>query len=108
MINKALSYIGLAKKAGRVSTGAFLTERLVKSGRAELVIVACDASLRTKKDMNNLCRSGNVELIEHFQKDELGELFSKEGISAIGISDNNFKGAILRAISETEVINGQN
>ena len=40
MINKTLSLLGLAQKAGRVASGEFSTEKAVKEGRAFLVIVS--------------------------------------------------------------------
>ena len=48
--DKALALIGLATKAGRTVSGEFMTEREVKSGRAALVVVACDSSENTKKN----------------------------------------------------------
>ena len=47
--SKALSLISLATKAGKTVSGEFSTEKETKSGRAELVIVAEDASDKTKK-----------------------------------------------------------
>ena len=41
--------ISLATKAGKTASGEFSTEKEVKTGYAELVIVATDASENTKK-----------------------------------------------------------
>ena len=49
MIERLLNMIGLARRAGKVSTGAFVCEKMIKSRRARLVILACDASENTKK-----------------------------------------------------------
>ena len=38
--DNVLSMLGIAAKAGKVSSGSFLTEHAVKSGGAHLVIVA--------------------------------------------------------------------
>ena len=48
-MNRALSMISLATKAGKTKSGEFMTEKEVKEGRAHLVIVADDASDNTKK-----------------------------------------------------------
>ena len=53
--SKALSLISLATKAGKTVSGEFSTEKETKSGRAELVIVAEDASDNTKKKFQNMC-----------------------------------------------------
>ena len=51
---KAASYIGLAKKSGRLVSGEYMVEKTIKEGKAELVIVAADASENTKKNFNLL------------------------------------------------------
>ena len=54
-MNKTLSMISLATKAGKTLSGEFLTEKEVKEGRAHLVIIAGDASANTKKKFQNMC-----------------------------------------------------
>ena len=54
-MNRALSMISLATKAGKTKSGEFMTEKEVKEGRAHLVIVADDASDNTKKKFQNMC-----------------------------------------------------
>ena len=54
-MNRALSMISLATKAGKTKSGEFMTEKEVKEGRAHLVIVADDASDNTKKKFKNMC-----------------------------------------------------
>ena len=54
-MNRALSMISLAAKAGKTKSGEFMTEKEVKEGRAHLVIVADDASDNTKKKFQNMC-----------------------------------------------------
>ena len=53
--SKALSLVSLATKAGKTASGAFCTEKEVKTGMAELVIVAEYASANTKKKFKNMC-----------------------------------------------------
>ena len=53
--SKALSLVSLATKAGKTASGEFCTEKEVKTGMAELVIVAEDASANTKKKFKNMC-----------------------------------------------------
>ena len=44
--------LGLAMKAGKVSSGEFATEQAVKSGSAYLVILAETASANTQKKIS--------------------------------------------------------
>ena len=53
--SKALSLVSLATKAGKTASGEFCTEKEVKTGMAELVIVAEEASANTKKKFKNMC-----------------------------------------------------
>ena len=45
--NKIFSLLGLATRSRNVVSGEFMTEKAVKEGRAQLVIVADDASANT-------------------------------------------------------------
>ena len=47
--NKVYSMIGLAMKAGKLTSGEFSVEHAVKAGKAALVIVSETASENTKK-----------------------------------------------------------
>lgn len=61
-MNKTLSMISLATKAGKTKSGEFMTEKEVKEGRAHLVIVADDASDNTKKKFQNMCEIGRAHV----------------------------------------------
>ncbi len=50
-MNKTLSLIGLAMKAGKVVSGEQTVEMAIKSGEVFLCIVAVDASDNTKKEV---------------------------------------------------------
>ena len=65
--------ISLATKAGKTASGEFATEQSVKSFRAELVIVATDASDNTKKKFQNMCEFYEVPI--YFYKDKAIFLF---------------------------------
>ena len=56
MVNskKLLSLLGLAKRARKVVSGEFSTEKSVKSGRSQMVIVSEEASDNTKKMFTNM------------------------------------------------------
>ena len=51
---KVSGMLGLAARAGKIASGEFSTEKMVKSHRAYLVIVAEDASENTKKMFRNM------------------------------------------------------
>ena len=39
-MNKALGMLGLAKRAGKVTSGEFLCEKAIKQGQSKLIIIA--------------------------------------------------------------------
>ena len=69
--SKALSLVSLATKAGKTASGEFCTEKEVKTGMAELVIVAEDASDNTKKKFKNMCNFYEVPIYFY------GSIFTK-------------------------------
>lgn len=90
ILNKALSLVGLATKAGKTVSGEFMTEREVKSGRAALVIVAEDASDNTKKKFRDMCEFYKVPIYFYGDKDTLGHAMGKEFRASLAILDDGF------------------
>ena len=97
MINdKALGTIGIATKARKVVSGEFMTENAVKSGTAELVIIAEDASDNTKKKFMNMCEFYGVPLIVKWNKDDMGRAMGKTFRASLAVTDSGFAQAIMK------------
>ena len=94
--SKALSMISLATKAGKTASGEFATEQSVKSFRAELVIVATDASDNTKKKFQNMCEFYEVPIYFYGDKDTLGHAMGKEFRATLAITDPGFAKGIMK------------
>jgi ribosomal protein L7Ae-like RNA K-turn-binding protein len=88
-------------KAGRTASGEFCTEKEVKSGNAELVIVAGDASDNTKKKFKNMCDYYHVPVCFYGDKDTLGHAMGKQFRASLAILDEGFAKGIRKHI-ETE------
>lgn len=88
--------IGLATRARKTGSGEFMTEKLVKSSQAYLVIVAADASDNTKKMFRNMCTYYKVPLYIYGTKDMLGHSMGKENRASLAILDESFAGAIIK------------
>ncbi len=93
--NDFFSFLGLAAKAGKCTFGAYACEKLVKSGRAHLIISDCGLSERSKHDIENMCKYYNVEHIEAEPEKKAGRACGKEGIMIIGITDKSFKDKLI-------------
>ncbi|MDE5781038.1 MAG: ribosomal L7Ae/L30e/S12e/Gadd45 family protein [Lachnospiraceae bacterium] len=87
MQNKILSYLGLSMKAGKVVSGEFSVEQAVKTGKAEIVIVAEDASKNTKKLFNDKCSYYNVPEYVYGTKEQLGRAIGKEMRASVAVID---------------------
>lgn len=96
--NKILSYIGLATKSGNIASGEFLTEKVVKEGKAKLVIVAEDASANTKKMFLNMCEYYQVPIYFISEKDELGHAMGKQFRASLAILNQGFADAIIKQL----------
>lgn len=100
MQSKLLSYLGLAARGRNLVSGEFATDRAVKNGTAFLVIVAEDASDRTKKDMKDMCTFYEVPILFFSTKDELGHALGKESRASVAITDEGLTNAILKHLDE--------
>ncbi len=99
--SKILSLVSLATKAGKTASGEFCTEKEVKTGVAELVIVAEDASDNTKKKFKNMCDFYEVPIYFYGDKDTLGHAMGKEFRATLAVTDAGFAKGIVKHL-ETE------
>lgn len=95
-MNKILSLIGLATKAGKTVSGEFSTEKAVKSGTACLVLVSEDASANTKKKFQNMCTWYEVPIYFYGTKEELGAAMGKQFRASMAVTDPGLSDAIAK------------
>lgn len=101
MKNKILSMLGMAKRAGKVSTGEFICLKSIKGKKAALVIIAADASENTAKSIKNSCSYYKVPFIEFATKDELGKYTGTDNRAVVSVNDNNLAKAILDRFNQS-------
>ncbi len=101
--DKILSMTGLAKNAGKVTSGAFVCERDIRSGRSKLIIIAKDISDTGKKAIIDACRHYSVKYIEYADMYALGSAIGAQGVRAVvSVNDKNFADAVLNKYAELE------
>ncbi len=98
--DKVLSLLGLAKKAGRLVSGEFMTENALLEGKAYLVIVAKDASDNTKKHFYDMCNFRNVPYILYGSKENIGQILGYEIRASLAITDEGFAQSIMKKVDE--------
>lgn len=96
---KVFHLIGLAMKAGKVSSGEFSTEKSVKTGRAALVIVSEEASDNTKKMFTNMCTYYEVPIYFFGKKEELGKAMGREQRASLAVLDDGLAKAIVKQMN---------
>ena len=85
MNNPFLDALGICKRAGKLCFGFETTKTAMQKGQVEIVFLASDLSLKSKKEMHFLCEQLEVEIIEtKFDMQTLGGSISKKtGIIAV-------------------------
>ena len=86
-MNKALSSLGLAMKAGRVQCGQSVCDKLIKSGDARLILIDDGASAGTKKAVTDACAFYKVSY-RFIPSGELGAAIGKPGRMVAAITDS--------------------
>lgn len=102
MQNKVTAMFGLATKAGKLVSGEFMVEQVVKGHTAKLVVLALDCSANTKKKFRNMCSFHKVPYYEFSDKDELGRCIGKEFRACVAITDEGFATSIMKNLESNE------
>lgn len=98
-MNKLLSMLGLAARAGRLVSGVQAVEIALKKGEGKLVILDGDASENTKKQMEDACLHKKTPLIM-ISACSLGDAIGKPGRMIAAVTDESFAGRILQLYKE--------
>lgn len=93
-----LSLVSIARKAGGIKCGTFLTEDSVRNAKAKLVVISEDMSEREADDLKALCERNSVPYILHGTKETLGESTGKGITACAAIIDENLARGILKKI----------
>lgn len=107
MHDKILALLGLATKSGNVVSGEFMVEKMVKAGKAKLVIVATDTSDNSKKSYSDMCTFYRTPIYFYGTKETLGHCIGKEMRASAAVIDEGFAKGIEKklkdSITNTEV-----
>lgn len=99
-LKKIFSFIGLAKKAGKISGGEVAVVNAIKKKTATLLLVATDSSDNTRKKFNNSAEFYNIPILEFGSKEELGNAIGEDFRAVLCINDEGFSKKIQLMISE--------
>lgn len=96
MNDKIFGYVGLAKRAGKLSDGTDAVLGSVRAGKSKLVILSNNASAATAKKISDKCSYYNVRLLTYGEMETLGKAVGREFAACVSVNDENFANAIVR------------
>ena len=107
-MNKALNYMALARKAGRIELGEEPVGAAARAQKARLVVVANDASDHTWRRAKSFVAGTNQQCIKvPFTKDELGLSVGRTSLAIAAFTDPALALAFVKALgreSDQEVL----
>lgn len=106
-MDKALNYMALARKAGRIELGEEPVGAAARTGHAKLVVVASDASDHTWRRAKSYVAGTNQQCIRlPYSKDDMGMAIGRTSLAIAAFSDAALALAFLKALpkQETEVL----
>ncbi len=87
---KISGMLGLAKRAGKISSGATQVKQDLKRGSVYLVIIATDASDNTQKEYTSNCQFYKTPLVIWGDKEILGKAIGKPMRTVLAVLDQGF------------------
>lgn len=102
-MEKTLSMLGMARKAGSIEIGEEASGAAVRSGKAKVLMLAGDASDNAIRRAEGFVAGTNTPLISlPFTKLEISAATGKRGCSMAAVTDIGFAGTILTSLSAND------
>ena len=99
-MDKALSFLGICRRAGKLMIGEDGVSGAARSGQAALIMVAADTASNTRKKAGNLSRWYEVPLVSlPWNKDTLGELLDKRVCAILALTDKGLAEAFRQKLA---------
>lgn len=102
--SKISGLLGLSAKAGKICFGRDACIDLIQKKKIKLIIVAIDASDRTKKEIKFICNNNDTRICFYGTIEKLSKAIGKSNKAIIGIKEENFAKQIEKIINGGEVI----
>lgn len=104
MEDKALTLLGLMRRANAIQIGETNTGPAVKSGKAKILVIARDASDNAKHRAQDFAAGRrNTQLVElPYTKEQISGSVGVTGCSMAAITDLGFANALMKLLSERD------
>lgn len=101
MNDKILSFLGLCRKAGKLTMGLDPAKGSVIAGKSKLILLASDISKHTEKEITFTAHNLNIQIVKlSYTKDELGLALGKL-TAVISIEDGGFAKKLKNLTADT-------
>lgn len=97
---RILGMLGISAKAGKIVCGTDATVEDIERHKVSLVIVAENASEKTKKNMKYICDKNGVTILEFGNIDEISKTIGKNNKAIIGIKSKSLSKEVEKLIKE--------
>ena len=102
-MHKALNYMGLARRGGRIELGEEPCGGAARAGHARLIIVAADASPHTWRRAKSYTAGTDQQCLKvPFSKDEMGEAIGRTSLAMAAFTDPAMALAFVKALEQRE------
>lgn len=101
-MDKALNYLGLARKAGKAELGEEPVGAITRAGKGCLVLVAQDASDHTWRRALSFVAGTNQQCLRlPYTKDQLGQAIGRTSLAIAAVTDPALALALVKELPET-------
>ena len=102
-MDKALNYLALARKAGRIELGEEPVGAVARAQKARLVVVAEDATDHTwRRALSFVAGSEQICLKVPYNKDQLGQAVGRTALALAAFTDPAMALAFVKALGQPE------
>jgi ribosomal protein L7Ae-like RNA K-turn-binding protein len=98
----ALSILGLARRAGRVSGGTEAVRQTIRDGRAKLVVMATDASETQLDKIRSTIHNRTIPQVHLGDRNMLGAAIGSPPLAAVAVTDASFAARLLEELEHDE------
>jgi len=102
-LNRALNYIGIARKANLLETGEDSCVAAARGGRAKLILLASDASDNAVRRAESAVWGRNIPVVRApFTKSEIAACTGKPGCSMVVFTDIGLASSAVSALAQED------
>lgn len=102
MNKKVISYLGFAKKSGKLLTGVNTCSMAMAKGKVRLAILSEDISENSEKKTMKEIRRYDIRYVKYGNSEELSHAVGASGRNVFALCDRNFAEVILKEIDREQ------